>query len=48
MLQLAFVLSKGTKGPTSSLLQGDAVRKYKAALNQDLAANPEALEQWRA
>lgn len=48
ILQLAFVLSKGTKGTTSSLLQGDAVRKYEAALNQALEANPEALEHWRA
>lgn len=48
ILQLAFVLSKGTKGPTSPFLQGDAVRKSEAALNQTLAANPEGLEYWRA
>jgi len=30
---VSFVLSKGTKGPTSSSLLGDAVKKHQVASN---------------
>lgn len=48
ILQLASVLSKGTKGLSQVPFFKEMLSENEAALNQALAANPEALEHWRA